>query len=309
MSGATAVAGAVQIVGGIALAPLLPGLVQSFKARLQGRRGASPGQPYRELRRLWGKSAVAVEGTTVLYRLAPAVVAAALATGVLLVPVGGRAPDWPVGADALVLIGLLTLARFTVTLAAWDTGSGFALMGAGRDLAYSVFVEGLLLLALVLAALPGGSTDLRALSDAAGGSDRGGEPAHWCALLAFGLVVLAETGRQPIDNPDTHLELTMIHEGPLLEYAGRDLAYLQWAAAARHWIVLVLGAELFLPHGGSFWVRLATLAVALPALCAALAVTETWQAKMRILRVPRFLAAGAGIALLGLVSWYLGGGA
>ncbi|MBI4171347.1 MAG: NADH-quinone oxidoreductase subunit H [Actinobacteria bacterium] len=309
MTGTTAVAGAVQVVGGIALAPLLPGLVQSLKARLQGRRGPSPLQPYRELRRLWGKSAVAVEGTTALYRLAPAVVAAALATAVLLVPVAGRAPDWPVGADALVLVALLALARFAVTLAAWDTGSGFALLGAGRDLAYSVFVEGLLLLALVLAALPGGSTDLRALSDAAGGADPWGEPAHWCAALAFALVVLAETGRQPIDNPDTHLELTMIHEGPLLEYAGRDLAYLQWAAAARHWVVLVLGAELFLPHGGSFWVRLATLAAALPVLCAALAVTETWQAKMRILRVPRFLAAGAGIALLGLVSWYLGGDA
>jgi formate hydrogenlyase subunit 4 len=308
MSGADAVAGVVQVVGGLALAPLLPGIVQNLKARLQGRRGPSPLQPYRELRRLWGKSAVAVEGTTVLYRLAPAVAAAALGLAVLLVPVGGRALGWPLGADALVIVGLLVLARFAVALAAWDTGSGFSLMGASRDLTFSVFVEGLLLLALVLAALPDGSTDLRALSDAAGGSEIWGRPAHWCAALAFGLVVLAETGRQPIDNPDTHLELTMVHEGPLLEYAGRDLAYLQWAAAARHWVLLVLAAELFLPHGGSFAVRLATLAVALPALCGVLALTETWQSKLRILRVPRFLAAGAGIALIGLVSWYLGGG-
>ena len=118
------------------------------------------------------------------------------------------------------------------------------------------------MLALLLAAQPAHSTDLVAMRDAAGGL--WDEPAHWCALLAFALVIVAETGRQPVDNPDTHLELTMIHEGPLLEYAGRDLAYLQWAAAARHWVVLVLAAELFLPRGGG----LLGLAAALLGLCA-----------------------------------------
>ena len=99
-------------------------------------------------------------------------------------------------------------------------------------------------------------------------------------------MVLVETGRQPIDNPDTHLELTMIHEGPLLEYAGRDLAYLQWAAAARHWLMLVLAAALFLPHPRGFAGGLAALAAGVPVLCVGLAITETAQAKMRILRVP-----------------------
>src|SRR5258706_16391450 len=102
----------------------------------------------------------------------------------------------------------------------------------------------------------------------------------------FRSVVIAETGRQPVDNPDTHLELTMIHEGPLLEYAGRDLAYLQWAAAARHWVILVLAAELFLPHVGGFGARLGLLVVGLAVLCGGLALAETVQAKMRILRVP-----------------------
>ncbi len=120
-----------------------------------------------------------------------------------------------------------------------------------------------------------------------------GEPAHWAAALAFALVALAETGRQPVDNPDTHLELTMVHEGPLLEYAGRDLAYLQWAAAARHWIMLVLATELFVPHPGPFGAQLAVLAASLPIWCVVLAVIETTQAKMRILRVPLFLGAGA----------------
>lgn len=309
MSGATAVGGAIQIVGGIALAPLLPGTIQTLKARLQGRRGPSPLQPYRELRRLWGKTAVEPEGTSVLCRLAPAVVAASLLASLVLLPVAGASPNWPLGNDALVLVGLLALARFAAAVAAWDTGSGFALMGASRDLTFGIFVEGLLLLVLVLASLPVGSTDLVALSAAGSGWSVWEEPAHWCAALAFGLVILAETGRQPIDNPDTHLELTMVHEGPLLEYAGRDLAYLQWAAAARHWVILVLGAELFLPHAGSFGLRLLALVAGVAALCAALALVETWQAKMRILRVPRFLTAGAALALAGTASWFLGGGA
>jgi formate hydrogenlyase subunit 4 len=118
----------------------------------------------------------------------------------------------------------------------------------------------------------------------------------------MGLVVVLETGRQPIDNPDTHLELTMIHEGPLLEYAGRDLALLQWAAAARHWVVLVLAAGLFLPHPAELWPGLAALAAGVTALVAVLAVVETWQAKMRLLRVPLLLLAGVGVALLGLAS-------
>ncbi len=303
----TALAAAIQVIGGIALAPLLPGAIQALKARLQGRRGPSPLQPYRELRRLWGKSLADPQPATIVYRLAPCAVAAATALALLLVPIAGIAPDWSLGNDALVLVGLLALARFALAAASWDTGSGFALMGSSRDLTLSVFAETLLVLAIVLAALPVGSTDLVSISAAANGSAAWSEPAHWCAAAAFGLVVLVETGRQPIDNPDTHLELTMIHEGPLLEYAGRDLALLEWSAAARHWIVLVLGAELFLPHWGGFGARLACLAAGVALLCVALAFTETAQAKMRILRAPALLAGGCLLALVGLASWLAGG--
>ena len=132
---------------------------------------------------------------------------------------------------------------------------------------------------------------------------------RWAAAAALALVVLAETGRQPIDNPDTHLELTMVHEGPLLEYAGRDQALLQWAAAARHWIMLVLVAELALPHPGPFAVQLAWLAGWLLALALVLAVIETLQAKMRILRVPLLLGGGVALCLLGLASSLLGASA
>ena len=296
----SAVAGGALQLAGAAVAPAVPGLIQAGKARLQGRRGASALQPYRDLRRLWGKSVVDPEGSGPLYRAAPALVAACLLLGLALVPVGGRAADWGLGNDALVLVGLLALTRFALTVSAWDPGDGFTLMGAARDLMLAVFGEALLVLALLLAALPAKSTDLVAMTTAAGGSDVWGHAAHWCGALAFALVVLVETGRQPVDNPDTHLELTMIHEGPLLEYAGRDLAYLHWAAAARHWIMLVLAAGLFLPHPRGTAGALAALVVSVPVLCAALAMTETAQAKMRILRVPSMLAVGWIVALVGV---------
>ncbi len=305
MTAGARVAAVAQPLLGALLAPLLPGLIQWLKAKLQGRAGPSPFQPYRELRRLWGKSRFLPQPSTLAYQLAPSVVVAALACVLLVLPVPGLPTDSPVGHDALLAVGLLALARFAVAVAAWDTGSGFALMGAARDLVVAISVEALLVLCLGLAALAAGSTDLRVMEQAAAGFGIWLSPAHWCALAAFALVVVAETGRQPIDNPDTHLELTMIHEGPLLEYAGRDLAYLQWAAAARHWVILILGAELFLPHAGPAPVRLLEVGGWVVVALAGLAITETLVAKMRLLRVPVFLGTGAGIAILGVVSWFV----
>jgi len=306
MTAPAAVATAVQLVGGTALAPLLPGLVQHWKARLQGRRGPSPLQPYRELARLWRKSVVDVEAAGIVYRAAPAVAAASVAAAVLVVPVASEAPDLGLGRDALALAGLLALARFAVALSAWDVANGFSLMGASRDLTLAVFVEATLVLALAVAALEAGSTDLRAIVAATGGGGVWTGPALALGAVAFALVALAETGRQPVDNPDTHLELTMIHEGPLLEYAGRDLAYLQWAAAARHWLVLVVGAQVFFPHAANPWWQLAALPLALAVLCAGLAVVETLVAKMRVLLVPRLLGVGAVAALLGIATHLAG---
>lgn len=252
MSFTLAAAGAVQLVGGIFAAPLLPGMVQTIKARLQGRPGPRITQPYFELRRLWKKSRANPAPHTALYELAPVLIAALLLLAVVIVPVGGRSPGWPVGHDALVLVGLLALSAAVTQPHVWD------------------------------------------------------EPAHWAAAIGLLLVVLVETGRQPIDNPDTHLELTMVHEGPLLEYSGPDLAYLQWAAAARHWVALVLATELILPQPHPFWGRMLELVVGLPLWCGALALIETTQAKMRLLRVPLLLGAGGAICLLGIVSWLAG---
>lgn len=299
----TAASIAVQLVGGFVLAPLLVGVIQHWKARLQGRRGPSPVQPYRELHRLWGKSAVTVEGASVLYRVAPALTAGSLGTAVLLVPVAAGAPSLGVGRDVLALLGLLALARFVVAASCWDVANGFSLMGASRDLTIAVAGEVTFVLAVAVAALTAGTTNLAGMIAGTAGSGVWSGPALGLAAVGFALVVVAETGRQPVDNPDTHLELTMIHEGPLLEYAGRDLAMLQWAAAARHWLVLVIAAQVFLPHPHPVWEQLALLPVVLVVLCAALAFVETLVVKMRILLVPRLLIVGAAAALLGIVSW------
>jgi formate hydrogenlyase subunit 4 len=303
MSVASVVEGAVQLIGGVALAPLLPGLVQHWKARLQGRRGPTPLQPYRELRRLWGKSGVDVTGTTAVYRLAPAVAAASVVAAVLLVPATVAAPNWGVGHDVLALAGLLALARFALAAASWDVGNGFALMGASRDLTMSGFVEMGLVLSVGAAALISGTTDLRGMERATAGTHVWASPALALAALAFAVVAVAETGRQPVDNPDTHLELTMIHEGPLLEYGGRDLAYLHWASAARHWIVMLIAAGIFLPHANGAWWPLASLPFVLVALCGLLALIETLVAKTRILLVPRLLGASGVVALLAIIAW------
>ena len=287
------------------LALLLPGLVQHWKARLQGRRGPSPLQPYRELARLWSRATIDVEGATFVYRLAPPVAAAALVAAVLLVPVAADTPELGVGHSMLALGGLLALARFSVCAAAWDTENGFALMGASRDLTISVFTEAALVLSLAVAALVAGTTDLTGIVAGTAGSGAWTSPGLALGAVGFALIVLAETGRQPFDNPDTHLELTMIHEGPLLEYGGRDLALLQWAAAVRHWLVLVLAAQILLPHAGGVWWQLGLLPAVLLVLCAALALVETLVAKLRILLVPRLLAVGAASALLGVVALLL----
>ena len=227
------------------------GRIQTCKARLQGRRGTSPLQPYRTLARLWRKSRSTRRAPAPSTAWRPALVAACMLVAIAIVPVAGRAGSLGLGSDALVLLGVLAIPRFAMAAASWDSGSGFALMASARDLMIAVFAEALLVLAILLAALPAQSTALPAMSAAAAGAHVWSGPAHWCGALAFALVILVETGRQPIDNPDTHLELTMIHEGPLLEYAGRDLALLLWAAAARHWVFLVLGAELYLPHAAA----------------------------------------------------------
>lgn len=309
MSAVALVVLVIEVVAAALLAPLVTGVIQTTKARLQGRLGPSPFQPYRELRRLWGKSCVNPAGTTVLYRLAPAIVVAAVVCCLVVVAAAVLPPAIPLarplGSDFILILGLLALARVAVALSAWDTGQGFGLLGAARDLFVAISAEVLMMLTLVLAALPAGSTDLRDMHAAGLGTHPWQNAAHWCGLVAFSLVAITEMGRQPVDNPDTHLELTMIHEGPLLEYAGRDLAYLQWAAAAKHVIMISLLIGVFLPLAGDEPVQIAATLAWFVVAVLGVAFVESFLAKMRLLRVPAFLATGSVVALVGLVTWFV----
>ncbi|MGH2603702.1 MAG: respiratory chain complex I subunit 1 family protein, partial [Dehalococcoidia bacterium] len=203
----------IQIVLVLVLAPLLQGMIKTIKARCQNRRGPGLLQPYRDVVKFLGRENVVSDQASWVFRWAPAVYAAAMVTAAVLVPsIAQRSAAAAVG-DAVVFVGLLALARFALAIGALDTASNFGGMGASREVAFAALVEPALLLVLFAVALPVGSTSLTALvGDGAPGA------ADLLACGALLIVVIAETGRIPIDNPDTHLELTMVHEGMLLEY-------------------------------------------------------------------------------------------
>jgi formate hydrogenlyase subunit 4 len=297
-------AAVVQAVLVLALAPALQGWIKRCKADWQGRRGPPLLQAYADLAKLLRKEPLLPEPASWLFRAAPWLVLAATVAAATLVPLIG--PKNPLGAgDLIALAGLLALGRFAQALAALDTGSAFGGMGASREMAISALVEPALVLVIFALAIPAGSTDPGRLATdglAAGWAALG--PAHLLALAALLIVAIAETGRIPIDNPDTHLELTMVHEGMLLEYAGPQLAALQLAALAKQALVLGLVAALLLPWGLDAPAPLALLALLVKwaALGALLASVESLYAKLRILRLPDLLASAFALGGLSLVA-------
>jgi len=292
----------------LVLAPGLNGLIKRMKAVLQGRKGPPLLQPYFDLVKLLRKDAVISEHATVIFRWAPAVYAGCFATAALLVPVlWWRAPlaGW---GDAIALVGLFALARFSLALAGLDTGSSFGGMGSSREVAVAALAEPALLLALFAVAWRSGGTDLSIASvHLVAQGVTAVAPSQLLALAAMVIVVIAETGRVPADNPDTHLELTMIHEGMLIEYSGRPLAILIWASLLKQIVLFSLVAALFFPFGvaaapseipvaaGAFLSKLVALALLM-------SLVESSSAKLRILRVPELLGAASALAMLALVA-------
>lgn len=293
-------------------APLVQGLIKTSKARWQGRRGPHPLQPWRDILKLLSRESVVSDQASWLFRWAPAVYAGATLTAALLVPTVARRSAAPGLGDAIVFVGLLALARFAVALAGLDTASNFGGMGSSREVAFAALVEPALLLVLIGAALPSGSTAFGALV----GDGRITPP----ALLAIGallIVVITETGRVPIDNPDTHLELTMIHEGMLLEYSGRPLGILHWASQIKQLTVLSLMAALFFPWGmaagasagaGALLVGLASYALKVSLLGLLLGAIESAFAKLRILRAPDLIGVASVLGVLAVVATFVVGG-
>lgn len=292
-----------------ALAPLLVGWVRKVKARLQNRRGGALLQPYRDLYKLFGKEIRVAHTASPLFRTAPYVVFVATLLAAGAVPL--VAADLPTAAvaDVIVVVGLLALARFFLALAGMDVGTAFGGMGASREMLIAALAEPAMLMAVFTLAMIAHSTNLASVVDYQLAQGNVLRPSFLFALAALILVAIAETGRIPVDNPATHLELTMVHEAMLLEYSGRHLALMEWAAQVKLMLYGALIANVFLPWGiargfgaGELGAGLGTIVLKLALLGGALAVGETVLAKMRLFRVPAFLNLALLLALLGLLS-------
>jgi formate hydrogenlyase subunit 4 len=292
----------------VALAPGLNGLIKRMKAAMQGRSGPPVLQPYFDLAKLLRKDEVVSEHASPIFRWAPAVYAACYATAALLVPVLWSSAPLAGWGDAIAFVGLFALARFALALAGLDTGSSFGGMGSSREVAVAALAEPALLMVLFAVAWRSGGTDLSGASAWLVSQGTAAiAPSQLLALAALVIVVVAETGRVPADNPDAHLELTMIHEGMLLEYSGRPLGILVWATLLKQIVLFSLVVALFLPFGlaaTAAEVPLAIVAflVKLVALAIVMSLIESSSAKLRILRVPELLGAASALAILALVA-------
>lgn len=293
----------------VTAAPLLAAWVKRVKSRLQNRRGPSLFQPYRDLRKLFAREALVAHTASPLFRATPYVVFAATCLAAGLIPLFAAPLPTAAVADVIVLVGLLGLARFFLALAGMDVGTSFGGMGSSREMLISGLAEPALLLAVFTLAMTAHTTNLASVIDYVAGSDFALRPSFMFALGAMLLVAVAETGRIPVDNPATHLELTMIHEAMILEYSGRHLALMEWAAQLKLMIYGVLIANVFFPWGiaseltpAALGIGLLAVIVKLALLGILLAVSETVLAKMRLFRAPLYLNVAFLLALLGLLS-------
>lgn len=302
-----------KIVLALALAPLLVGYVRWLKARLQNRRGAPPWQPYFELRKLFGKEVVMSSTASWIFRAAPYIVFASAVAVTILIPLFATSLPFDGVGDLLVVVYLLLLGTFFLALAGLDTGTAFGGMGASREMTVAAIAEPTIALAIFSLALGAGSTNLgRIVTTTLSDPGLAISPGHLLAFAALFIVTVAETGRLPVDNPSTHLELTMIHEAMILEYSGRYLALIEWAAGLKLLIFFSLLANLFVPWGlatshtpGALALAVLILVLKLAVLGAVVAVAETRVAKLRLFRVPELLSASFVLALLAVTSSFL----
>jgi len=298
-----------QTVLFVLAAPLLRGGVRWLKCLLQNRRPPPLWQPYRDLVRQFRKQPVVADQASWLFRLAPYTIFAATATAAALVPLLTIGASGAVLGDIIVLVGLLALARVFTALAAMDVGTSFGGMGASREITVSALSEPAMLMAIFTLTMTAASTNLASAIDFIMSQGLILRPSFTFALLGLMLVAVAEAGRIPVDNPATHLELTMLHEAMVLEHSARYLALLEWAAQIRFMIFAVLIVDLFLPWGiardldaASLATAAGLLALKLAALAALLVTAETVLAKLRLFRVPEYLTLAFLLSLLGLLS-------
>ena len=292
----------------VLLAPLLTGWVNQCRAWLQSRSAPPLLQPYRVLAKLFRKEVVLAHDASPLFRVAPYLIFGCLCSAAAIVPSLGTDLPLSAAADAIALVGLLALARLFIALAGMDVGTAFGSLGARREMLVGFLAEPALLMVLFTASLISSSTSLATIAETLAHKEFVIYPSLAFAGVAFTMVSLAENARIPVDNPATHLELTMIHEAMVLEYSGRHLAMIEWAASLKLFVYSCIGLVLFFPFGiagGGDWLG---LVLALPALLAKLAVggallalIEMVSAKMRIFRAPEFLGTAFMLAVLAML--------
>jgi len=304
------------LVTALLMAPLLTGWVNQWRAWLQNKSAPGLLQPYRMLHKLFNKESLMAEHASPLYRTAPYLIFSCMALACAIVPT--LSTDLPLSpaADAIALVGLFALARVFISLAAMDVGTAFGSLGARREMLVGFLAEPALLMVLFCASMITRSTSLTTIVETLAQRELAIYPSLLLAGVAFVMVSLAENARVPVDNPDTHLELTMIHEALILEYSARHLALLEWAASLKLFAYSCIGLALFFPWGVTDASAPLALLLALPVLVIKLAIggvvlalIETLSAKMRIFRVPEFLGTAFLIAVIGLlVNVLLGAG-
>ena len=297
------------VVAALAAAPLFLGWVNQCRAWLSNRRAPSIWLPYRNIRKLFHKDAVLAQNASPLFRIAPYIVFSTMVVAAGIIPSMGTRLPLVTAADAIALVGLLATARVFLSLAAMDVGTAFGTLGARREMMVGFLAEPALLMVIFVASLISATTALPAIAESLATQTVGLYPSLAFTAIAFTMVLLAENARIPIDNPATHLELTMIHEAQLLEYSARHLALMEWAAALKLFNYACIGFALFVPWGVSTGASgPAALLASIPLLAmklliagAALALIETVSAKLRVFRAPEFLAVAFVFAVLGLL--------
>ena len=317
MSLQVAVLVTVQVAVMVVLAPLLVGLMRQVRARLEGRVGAGVLQPWRDLRKLMRKEPLQADGTSWVQLVGPVVLVVSSLVVCALTPLMGTSTFAQVPDDLFVVVSVLLVGTVALALVGLDAGTAFGGMGSSRHMTIAALVEPTVLVSIYALSIPVGSSALSQivaarLTDPASVA----APVSLLALLALTVAVVAETGRLPVDNPSTHLELTMIHEAMILESSGRDLGWLELGSWLRLAALLGLLSTLLLPWGVGTEVTAAALLVAAIALAAklalaglALATIEVFLAKVRLFRVPELLAGSFVLAFLAVTASYLVTGA
>jgi len=308
-----ALVGAVlQVAGLLAVAPLLRGGIKKMKATMQMRKGPPLLQGYYDLAKLFRKETVRSETASWVYVLGPRLYFAAAVAATMLVPVLVAASPLDGAGGILGLVGILALGRFALAAAALDTGSPFGGMGSSREMTIAALAEPALMLGLFTSALAAGSLDLGAVVRGALAPGVLFRPSDILALSGLFVVLIAETGRIPVDNPATHLELTMIHEAMVLEYAGPDLALVEWASALKELLYITLLIDLFIPLGIATTISPGPVAIAAVAWVAkvfvfgvVITLVETTNAKLRLFRVPELVAVSLGLGFIALAIRFL----